>query len=453
MFENNNYDPQNQNREVVYSSENDNIMNFTEELPKKKGKGAKKVFKAIGILCGALLISVGSIAGYKYADEHGIPFIEDNKTKEIATEHEKLPVPEETEEEKKEIAATIDRTKYQTESVLNISNEDEPMSTQAIYKEVMPSVVGITAVCQYQTADSFGFFGYTPGTVEEIPGTGTGIVMSEDGYILTNAHVIYSDDYGMAVSVTILMHDKTEYDAQIVGYDVQTDIAVLKVDAQGLKPAVFGSSDSLQIGDPALAIGNPLGFDLFGTLTVGHISGLNREIAVNDKTMKLIQTDAAINSGNSGGPLINDCGQVIGINSMKMSSSYSYGSATIEGLGFAIPIDEAKKIVDDLMANGYVTGRPQLGMTFRDLSEEGYAGQSGVVVTEVVKEGPAYKSGIRKNDIIVGADGGLVASLEDFLEITEGYETGDTIRLTIIRNRTYYDVDVVFEDVKPQSFE
>ncbi|MBQ9982685.1 MAG: trypsin-like peptidase domain-containing protein [Oscillospiraceae bacterium] len=450
MFENNNNENYN-NGEVVYNSEDDSNPYLNQETPIKKKSGVKKVLKALGALCAVALISVGSIAGYKYVDENGIPFIDDKSNNKLSTEHAKLPISEEEEENTDSIVeTTIDRTKYQTESVLDISSANEPMSTQDIYTKVVPSVVGITAVSQYQTADSFSFFGYTPGTTEERAGTGTGIVMSEDGYILTNSHVIYSEDYGVAVSVTILMHDDTEYDAEIVGYDVQTDIAVLKVDAEGLIPAVFGSSGSLEIGDPALAIGNPLGFDLFGTLTVGHISGLNREIAVNDKTMKLIQTDAAINSGNSGGPLINDCGQVIGINSMKMSSSYSYNSATIEGLGFAIPIDDAKKIIDDLMANGYVTGRPQLGMTYRDLSEEGYAGQSGVLVTEVVKDGPAYKAGIRKNDIIVGADGGLVASLEEYLELIEEYETGESVRLTIIRNRTYYDVDVTFEDAKPQ---
>ncbi len=444
MFENNNNSTEKEMREVVYNAQTDSsIVEVSPEKNSKKGNSVKKVLKAVGILCAMAAVSVGSIAGYSYFEKNGSPFIDDKKGTNMA-QHEKLPAPE---EETEAVSTTIDRTKFQNQSVFEIADKNEPMSTQAIYKKVMPSVVGITAVSQYQTPDSFSFFGYTPGSVEEVAGTGTGIIMSEDGYILTNAHVIHDEDYGKATAVTVLLYDETEYEAEIVGYDVQTDIAVLKIDAQELTPAVFGSSGSVEIGDPALAIGNPLGFDLFGTLTVGHISGLNREIAINDKTMGLIQTDAAINSGNSGGPLINDCGQVIGINSMKMSSSYSYDSATIEGLGFAIPIDDAKKIIDDLMAVGYVTGRPQLGMTIRNRSEEG---QSGVVVFEVVKDGPAYNAGIRKNDIIVGADGELVASLEDFIAITEECQTGDTIKLTIIRNRTYYDVDVTFEDVKPQ---
>ena len=202
----------------------------------------------------------------------------------------------------------------------------------------------------------------------------------------------------------------------------------------------------------------PLGFELFGSVTTGIVSALDRQITINDQTMRLIQTDTAINAGNSGGPLINQFGQVIGINSMKLSSSYSSSTATIEGLGFAIPIDDAKKIIDDLTKYGYVTGRPQLGITYRDLSKSGSSpyqggseGSSGVQVVGVNEGGPADKAGIRAGDIIVGADGELISSVEDLKKVIKDHDAGDKIRLTVVRNRNYYDVDVTLEDLKPDS--
>ena len=221
-----------------------------------------------------------------------------------------------------------------------------------------------------------GFFGFggnngQNGTQQAV-GVGTGIIMSEDGYIVTNAHVIYDDEngYGEATAVQIQMSDeKTTYDAKIVAYDKEADIAVLKIDAKGLTAAEFGDSDKCEVGEAVVAIGNPLGLEFQNTVTCGIISALNRKVTINDNAMTLIQTDAAINNGNSGGPLINSSGQVIGINSAKMSSTYSSSGASVEGLGFAIPMTEAKQIVDDLINYGYVTGRPQLGITCQDVSQ------------------------------------------------------------------------------------
>ena len=464
MYDNNNnndqysysYDPSGGTNGPVQQN-----MNNAAEPPKKK-HGAAKVFKSILLVLCMGAVSVGSIAGYKYIDENGIPFISQTKEKRPSfSESRKLPSKEESEEadEKNEEAENTKTDNLTDESLVNVQAKGETLSTQAIYRKVLPSVVGVTSVFEQQS-QTFDFWGFGSDTVtQEVPGTGTGIVMSKDGYILTNAHVICDDDLGVAKKITIRLADETEYDAVIVGYDRQTDLAVLKADAKDeMVPAEFGSSESLKVGDPALAIGNPLGFDLFGTLTAGYISGLNREISVNDTTMKLIQTDAAINNGNSGGPLINQYGQVIGINSMKLSSSYSSSTATIEGLGFAIPIDDAKKIIDDLTAHGYVTGRPQLGITYKDLSKSGSAyqgrgaaGTSGVQVVSVNENGPADKAGIKAGDVIVGADGELVSCAEDLKNALKDKNAGDTIKLTVVRNRNYYDVDVTLEDLKPDS--
>ena len=209
-------------------------------------------------------VSVGSIAGYRYIDENGIPFISTSERNDME-EARKLPKDDASEaSETKENTGSSDngiKTELLTESSLvNIQQKTEPMSTQAIYRKVLPSVVGVTSVFQYEQP-SYDFWGFgSDSTTKEVSGTGTGIVMSADGYILTNAHVISSDDYGVSNKITVRMSDETEYDAVIVGYDRQTDLAVLKADAEGLTAAEFGSSENLKVGDPALAIGNPLGF-------------------------------------------------------------------------------------------------------------------------------------------------------------------------------------------------
>lgn len=463
MSENNN-NTGNETNEFVYSTPDttpDNTVNPSEIKPEKKKRGkARRVIKTIALIFAVALISVGSIEGYKYFDENGIPFISEKKEdKKSIEENEKNKENNKSEDDKEsDDKIDIDRTKFQDTSLLTLMEKENPMSTQAIYQKVMPAVVGVSSTFEYQDM-SYGFFGGTQ--TGEAVGTGTGIVMSQDGYILTNAHVVYSDGseaiQGTAKEVSVVLQDESKHKAQIVGYDEQADIAVLKIDADDLTPAEFGDSSKLEVGDSAVAIGNPLGFDLFGTLTVGYISGLGREVAINDTTIKLIQTDAAINSGNSGGPLINECGQVIGITSMKLSNSYNSSSASIEGLAFAIPIDQAKGIIDDLLAYGYVTGRPQIGISYKNLSASAayyYSGRSatsGVMVTGVNENGPADKAGIKVDDIIVGADEKLVTGMDDLKEITSSHNAGDTIKLTVIRDGRYYDVKVTLEDNKPDE--
>ena len=428
---------------IMFENKYDSATNTKEteyvpvpETNEKKNGGFKKVIKGIGVLCLMGAISVGSIKGYQYFN---------NK-------EENLDVNKETVQTEESVSDSTSSGDYEVESLLQLSKSEGSLTTQEVYEKVLPSVVGVTSTFTYQTQSSYGsFFGYGQNDPQtgEVSGTGTGIIMSADGYIITNAHVIYEAQYGgKASKVTVLLSDKTEYEAEIIGYDTQTDIAVLKAkDAENLTPAEFGDSSALSVGDTALAIGNPLGFDLFGTLTVGYISGLNREIAMDDSVMHLIQTDAAINNGNSGGPLVNDKGQVIGINSMKLSNGYSSSSssATIEGLGFAIPINEAREIVDDLMNNGYVTGRPQLGITCQNVTSTQNSSLSGVKILGVNENGAAEKAGLQVGDVIVGADGKQVGTISELNQVKNEFKAGDTLKITVIRDNKYVDIDVVLE--------
>ena len=216
-------------------------------------------------------------------------------------------------------------------------DESYNSSVEAIADKVLPSVVGIRA--SYQSAG--GFFGQSTQSSSE----GSGVIYREDGYIITNYHVVSS-----AQQIVVLLTDGQEYAACRVGGDETSDIMVLKIDATDLTPAEFGDSDAAEVGDSVVAIGDPLGIELRGTMTDGIICGIKRDVDVGDRTMSLMQTNAALNSGNSGGPLVNMEGQVIGINTIKLSSS---GFTTVEGLGFAIPIDSAKPIVDELVEKGY----------------------------------------------------------------------------------------------------
>ena len=332
----------------------------------------------------------------------------------------------------------------------------------------MPSAVGISSTFSYTSQSSgMDYFGYNFGGMygsspqqqtQEVTATGSGIVMSSDGYIITNAHVIYDTEseynMGKATSVSVVMGDNhdEEYEAEIVGYDIQTDLAVLKIDAEGLTPAEFGDSNDLEVGELVVAIGNPLGFELYGTTTCGIVSAVNREVQLEDRTMTLIQTDAAINSGNSGGMLLNAYGQVIGINSMKMGSSY--GSASVEGLGFAIPISDAKEIINSLINNGYVTGRPQLGITGVTVTEsdaERFNLPQGVYVYGVAENSAAAKAGLQQGDIITAIDGVEITTMEELSEQKNKHQAGDTVTLRISRSGETMDVQMTLQEVKQED--
>ncbi len=304
--------------------------------------------------------------------------------------------------------------------ILSPQPETEPLSYQEIYRKNIPAIVFISA------------------SGDEGISQGTGIVMSQDGYVLTNAHVISG-----CYQVDITLEDGTEYRALLVGRDEKSDLAVLKVEASGLSPAEFGDSGALQVGDAALAIGNPLGEELRGTMTDGIISAINRDVLLEDRSMVLIQTTAALNAGNSGGALLNEWGQVVGITTLKMSSWYE----SIEGLGFAIPTAAAKSIVDDLIAFGNVIGRPTIGITVRTLNEQtaaeyGAGTPSGLRLEEVDERSDAWAQGLRPGDVIVAADGAPVLTVNELNQVKDTHAVGDTLRLQVWREGEYLDFEV-----------
>lgn len=295
---------------------------------------------------------------------------------------------------------------------------DGVLSTEEIAAKVRPSVVGIQT---YRTEYPM-----------QVYGTGSGIIMSEDGYIVTNAHVVS----GATGGILVILDNNEEYEAEVIGIDEKTDVAVIKIDASNLTAAEFGNSDELVVGERIVAIGNPTGMNLAGSVTQGIVSGLKRLISVtNEETnetieMEAIQVDAAINPGNSGGALINKYGQVVGINSSKLSSTQ------IEGIGFAIPISTAKPIVDDLIAYGYVRGRVLLGITYYPVSDavgamSGYT--PGLWVQSVREDMDAYAKGLRAGDIITQIDGQDVRDSATVKGILSAKKPGDSVKLTVVQ--------------------
>ena len=299
------------------------------------------------------------------------------------------------------------------DGVANIPQEGG-LSYQQIYTKAIDSVVSIT--CQYSTGTS----------------SGTGVVISEDGYIVTNCHVVEG-----AQRIRVRFTDERVLDACIVGADGVSDLAVLYVRANDLSPAEFGDSRQLQVGDAVAAIGDPLGAEFRGTMTDGIVSAINRNVVTGGRTMTLIQTNAALNSGNSGGPLLNCYGQVIGINTMKIRAFVD--DAGVEGLGFAIPSATVKEVVEQLITQGYVSGRPSLGITGSTVStweQRYYNLPAGVLVSEVDPEGCAADSGIVSGDIILYLDTARVEGSDDLTTALYAYEAGDTVTLTLYSYRT-----------------
>lgn len=265
---------------------------------------------------------------------------------------------------------------------------------------------------------------------------GTGVIFTHDGYILTNEHVVA----GGRQCYVVLDNGVAFDDAQLVGFDTEQDLAVLKINARGLPTAEFGDSDALTVGDTVYAIGNPLGVELRGTLTDGIVSAINRDVTVDGVKMTLIQTNAALNNGNSGGPLINIYGQVVGVNTMKMGSS---SAVSVEGLGFAIPISSTAWMVDDLIEYGEVRGEPMLGVTVSAILLP--TGESGLLVHEVVADSGSAKAGLREGDCIVAADGEPLELTGDLLRIRRRYRAGDTLTLEIDRDGERFTTGVVLK--------
>lgn len=286
-----------------------------------------------------------------------------------------------------------------------------------VVQKVRPSVVGVIT-------ESFQTYSTSS--------TGSGIILSEDGYIVTNNHVVEGGD-----SIAVTLDDGETYAAKLVGTDAKSDIAVLKIDAQNLPAAQFGDSSQVEVGEAAIAIGNPLGLN--GTVTAGIISAVDREIQVGSSNMVLLQTDASINPGNSGGALLNEYGQVIGVNSAKISSEDS------EGLGFAIPSNTVGPIVEELIDKGYVSGRPLTGISGRNVSALAaafYNIPQGILVDQVAPESDAATKGLTAGDVIIGVDDIRVENISDACTLRDEHKAGDTMKLTFYRQGSTHEINI-----------
>ena len=349
-------------------------------------------------LAAALAVSVTSVASYDW-------LVAKPRIEELETQRDEM----QTQLQELSGSASVS-------GVSSIAYGNELTVPQIIAK-ARPSVVAISTVSGWST------------------GTGSGVIMTEDGTIMTNAHVVSG-----AQSITVRVMDGTEYEATLLGMDEKTDLAVIKIDATGLTPAEFGDSSSIMQGEIAVAIGNPLGLAFEGSVTQGIISAVSREIEVDGRTMTYIQTDAAINPGNSGGALVNGSGQVIGINSVKVSSS------DVEGLGFAIPISVALPIAEQLTTYGYVTGRPSIGIGGEDVTDYMvyyYRIPRGVLVGLVTPDSGAEAGGVEVGDVIVGLNGVSVSSMDELTNEKDKFSPGDTVTLTVYRSGEYVELDVV----------
>ena len=313
-----------------------------------------------------------------------------------------------------------------SETSVDTFTQDQGLSLQEIYARNIDSVVSIT--CTQKNGST----------------TGTGVIFSDQGYIVTNYHVIED-----ARAVSVLLTDEREFDATLVGTDPATDLAVLYIEGTDLSAAEFGDSTQMRVGDSVAAIGDPLGSEFRGTLTNGIVSAINRDVSVSGRTMTLIQTNAAINSGNSGGPLINCYGQVIGINTLKIGDSAS--SAGVEGLGFAIPSATVKEVVDQLINQGYVSGRPTLGIYGEGVSrfyQHYYRMPAGLYIGEIDPDSDAAAQGLVIGDILLTINDIRITSMEDLEAALFNLTPGETVTVIIYRYGTQYQVELTLSEAK-----
>lgn len=312
------------------------------------------------------------------------------------------------------------------ESPLSAENIPQPdgLSLQQIYNKNIPSVVSIS--CQTRNGSN----------------SGTGVILSSKGYIVTNAHVVEN-----AIAVTVQLTDNRSFEASLVGSDEISDLAVLYISAQDLIPAQFGDSNALRVGDTVTAIGDPLGVEFRGSFTDGIVSAINRDVTIEGRTMSLIQTNAALNSGNSGGPLINCYGQVIGINTMKIGVFTN--NSGVEGLGFAIPSTTVKDVVDQIIEQGYVSGRPTLGITGDALSsfyQYYYRMPAGLYITNVSRGSHADSYGVEPGDILMSIDDTRILNMDDLNTVLYNHQVGDVVTAIIYRGGKQYSIQLTLTE-------
>ena len=325
-------------------------------------------------------------------------------------------------------------TSFHNQSVRPVSAGTEAMKPAEIYEKNVPAIVGI-----YNESTSSGYNVF--GQRSTIASSGTGFIISSDGEILTNYHVVAG-----AQTLTVTLHDGAQYPATVLGYEAESDIALIKIDASGLPTVTLGESSSLAVGDEVVAIGNPLG-ELTYSLTVGYVSAKERAVNTDGTPINMMQLDATINSGNSGGPLFDICGNVVGIISAKYSGSTSSGTS-IEGIGFAIPIDDVTAILDDLRQYGTVQNRAYMGIYGASISStdaDNFGLPMGVLVSGVQNGSCAETAGLQRRDIITGINGTTVSSMEDLSRELKKFRGGDTATLTVYRSGKTLELSITFD--------
>lgn len=334
-----------------------------------------------------------------------------------------------------ELQEQIDSSSF-SNSEICMPADGSAMTPAQLYTSQVDSVVAISTTIQSST-----YYGTSEGS-----SAGSGFILTEDGYVITNYHVVED-----ATAVEVITHDGTEYEAKVVGFDSNNDLAVLKVEATGLAAATLGSSNDLVIGDMVVAIGNPLG-ELASTQTVGYVSGINREVSTGGvTTISMIQTDAAINPGNSGGPLFNMYGEIIGITTAKYSGTTGSG-ASIEGIGFAIPIDDVEPLIDDIIDFGYVTGA-YMAVTVQDTDAESAAMfglPTGAYIVSTEEGGAADRAGIQPKDIVIQLGDYKVSNVTDLTRALRNFKAGDTTTVTVIRSGRELTMEITLDE-KPQQ--
>ncbi len=339
-------------------------------------------------------------------------------------------------------ASQQEPTAFQSTTIdITTNSEATSMTPQNVYEHYVNAVVAIA-----NEGTSTNIFGQVSATAS----TGSGMIISADGYILTNNHVVEG-----AEKLTVTMTSGEEYEATLIAADSDNDVALIKIDGQDFPTVSIGNSDEIQVGEQVCAIGNPLG-ELTNTMTVGYVSALDREINEDGIPINMFQTDCAINSGNSGGPIFDMNGNVVGITTAKYSSSALTSSASIEGIGFCIPINDAMSIVDDLLQYGYVKGRVSMGIMCQAISStvtQYYNLPAGIYVASVEEDSAADNAGIQESDIICAIDGVEVTSVTELKVKLKEYKPGDTATLTIYRNETHEteDVSITFDEMVATS--
>ena len=378
---------------------------YTPQPPrKKKKKGSVLGIIALALCCALIGGGVGAYVFSLFTPEQQPSRRSENKTQT-------------TQKDDTDASTMLEGLRENSQIDIHKIDTSKQLTPAEVYAKNVNSTVGIT------TSITTNYWGFQSTSAA----SGSGFIISDDGYILTNYHVIQNSN-----AITVALYDGTEYEAELIGFDESNDIAVLKVDGEDLVPVILGDSENMNVGDPVVAIGNPLG-ELTFSLTSGAISAMGRTVTMsNGTTMKLIQTDCAINSGNSGGALFNLYGEVIGITNAKYSSS---GSGTsIDNIGFAIPLNDVRGIVDSIIENGYVS-KPYIGVTVSDVSEESqsYGLPAGAAVRTVVEESPAEEAGLMAGDIITHVDDTEITGSAELVEFIGNCEIGQELTLTVYR--------------------